>query len=77
MACFSACIYRFKPQQTEDRIAGGPHQFIVLGHHQIFQYRHADKQADILESPGHAAFTGNAKALAAFQKALFIVRDAA
>ena len=43
-----------KAEHAEQRIARREHEPVVLGHQQIFQHRHARKQADVLECAGDA-----------------------
>ena len=42
-----------RADQAEERQAGGPHQRVVLRHHQVFQHGHAGKQADVLKGARH------------------------
>ena len=48
-----------KAENAEQRVARREHQPVVLGDQQVFQHRHAGKQADVLEGAGDARLLGD------------------
>jgi hypothetical protein len=48
-----------KAEDAEQGVARCKHQAVVLGDQQIFQHRHARKQADVLKCARHARLLGD------------------
>lgn len=57
-------------EKAEDRVAGGPHQHVVLRHQEVLQHRQTRKHADVLEGAGDLGVAGDLEVGHAFQQEL-------
>ena len=55
-------------EDSSHREARGPHQRVVLGHHQVLQHRHAGEQTDVLEGARHLGVPGDAEIIHALEQ---------